>query len=690
MSTHRIRERRKKNLLKNCILLLCLSFLVPIGIFLSTFFIDIQLIDKPYSTVLYDTHHEEIWEIIRDGTYRHRGVKIDDIPEFTKEAIVWLEDQNFYIHRGIDIKGIFRAFLNNISHRERSEGASTIDSQVIRNMYWLNEERTYATKFKEFYYALTLNAHYSKDTILENYLGNISFWYLNYGLESASHYYFGKEMKNLTRSEQIGLLVLPRNPKKYDPYLERKAFDERFHTLSSTLLKEKIVTQNEFDGIEKEKLTFLNKHENTLPYVSDYIEKYFKNEKEWKSEISLEFDKNLTEKIQEIAKNSILPIVWKNVSDYSVIIIDRKTKSLRVMIGWLDYHSPNGQVNSALAPRQAGSTMKPFTYVLAFKTLGYTPETKVLDTPTQFETQDGFSYDPKNYSLDFKGDVTIAQALSQSINVPAVKTIEEVGVEKVLEFVKKLGIKSLDKSSDYYGLALTLWVGEVSLFELTKAYSIFAYDGQLCHIKIFQSDENTCESVIEKKYTDMINLILTNRYFKLNGFPVNSNLDFQDRNVFVKTGTSRNFRDNWSIGFTDNYIVGVWVWNKDGSPMKWVSGASGAGEIFRNIVYYLEKNDTTPQVVTLGENDKKYLEISSPLSGSKFQIDTRKPLSSQAIGLKFLTNMDYKRVIWKINGVPHIWNFLWLEDGKFTVEVSLFNEKNQEISKAQSTVIIEK
>jgi membrane peptidoglycan carboxypeptidase len=242
MKTYRIRNRKKNSLSKNILLWVCILWLFPVCLFLSTFFIPITLQEKPYSNVLYDAHGEEIGELIKDNAYRHRKGRIEDIPAFIKEAIITLEDKNFYVHRGVDLKGIWRALFNNISNTQTPQGASTLDTQVIRNMFWLNEKRAYKIKLKEFYYALVLNAHYTKDQILEYYLWNISFGYLNYGISSASHYYFWKNLEDLTKAEQIALLVLPKNPKKYDPYVSKDAFKTRFLSIAQTLLENKNIT----------------------------------------------------------------------------------------------------------------------------------------------------------------------------------------------------------------------------------------------------------------------------------------------------------------------------------------------------------------------------------------------------------------------------------------------------------------
>lgn len=245
------------------------------------------------------------------------------------------------------------------------------------------------------------------------------------------------------------------------------------------------------------------------------------------------------------------------------------------MIGGKNYlESEEGQVNTTISPRQPGSTIKPFTYLLAFSELGLTPESTITDLPVHYETAEGYSYEPKNYSQDYQGEVTLREALSQSINIPAIKVLELLGVDRLLSFLRSVGITSLQESSDHYGLALTLGDGEVTLFELLQAYSIFAYDGLYCPISYLENSHPPCVQKVDKKYTDKITSILSDRYVKLPEFPLGSSLDFPDRWVALKTGTSRNFRDNWTVGFTKHYMIGVWTGNKNGENMKGVSGAT--------------------------------------------------------------------------------------------------------------------
>lgn len=328
-----------------------ITFIVLFGIyFIFPYFIEVEIKKIPFSIVVYDENNYELWEIITEEKYRHRETKLNEILKFLKKSIISIEDRRFYWHSWIDYIGILRAIKNNILV-DNIQWASTIENQIIRNNYWLNENRWYKLKIKEFILFLALNKKYSKDEILEMYLNNINFWYLNYWFESASRFYYNKSLNNLTKAEILWLITIIKNSK------------------------------GQTKGIAP------TKSQTTINY-------------------------NLTQKIDELAKTSLKNLAWKNISDYSIIIIDRNKMDLKVMIWWNDYFSENGQVNWSLALRQPGSALKSFIYLEAFEKLQKTPSSIILDLPVSYKTSDWNSYEPKNYSLDYKWEITLSEALS--------------------------------------------------------------------------------------------------------------------------------------------------------------------------------------------------------------------------------------------------------------------------------------
>jgi len=676
--------------------------LLIIGYFFVAYFLPLQLPELPSSTVFLDNKGQEMGEAIYSWSIRHRTITSEEIPDFYKKSLVTLEDRTFYTNNGISLRGIVRSTLHNIEALRVVEWGTTLSSGLIRNAFWIGEKRTIGKKILEFLYAVRLNKLYSKEEILTEYINRVNFGYMNYGLKSAAKYYFDKEPVHLTPSEQIALLILPKDSLKYNPYKKPRSFRTRFEEVVSILAKEWIVTEDEWKSILSENLSWNTKHENSLPYVVDFLNKIIVNQTPWipfghssplsggqenitpltrgdqGGLISTTFDLALTEQINTIAQNTLRELAWKNVSDYGILVAERwdNNPELRVMIGGENYSEITAwQVNTTLALRQPGSTMKPFTYALAFEKLWFTPETTILDLPAAYKTQENYAYEPKNYSLSYKGEVTLRQALSESINIPAVKLAEQVGVSVILDFLRWLGITSLQKDADFYGLWLTLGNGEVSLFELLQAYTIFTNKGTYCPFLIIENSPTTpCTSKINSKYTDMVVSILSDRYAKLGGFSLYSTLDFPDRNVAVKTGTSRNFRDNWTIGFTDHYIIGVWTGNKSGEDMKGVTGATGAGEIFRRIVYTLESKEQQQTPKKESTKEQSFLSITNPLEGSLYKKELTKNTDKQRIQLRFETNIPYDIKQWILDGKKTSSDFIDPVLGNHTIEIILMKD----------------
>lgn len=661
--------------IKKKIIIISLILILPVSYLFIKYLLPLNLNALPESNIIYDVNWIEIWEIPYEQKIKRKNIKYEQIPEFYRKALVILEDKSFFENNWVDLKWLIRSTVNNIKSGQIVQGGSTISSQLIRNNLWLNERRSLWKKVLEFILAIRLNWKYSKTEILEKYVNQVDFGYMNYWLDRAANYYFSKSPENLTQAELIALLAIPKNPNLYDPYKNKQTFRARFLIIANSLYKNKLINKSELNSIETEKLNLTSEHKDKLPYIKDFIAKKWVKENEIKTTI----DYNLTKKIEELWDNSVYELSWKNVWDYGILVFDRNTNELKVMIWGIDYYKKNGQVNSTLALRQPGSTIKPFNYLLAFANFGIKPTDTILDLPVNYSTDKWYSYEPKNYSTKYSAEVSISDALAQSINIPAVKLLEKVWVKNLLEFLRKLWITSLNQDENFYGLALTLGVWEVSLYELIQAYNIFANDGKLCYTKYLQNSTSDCKDIIDKKYTDDINYILSNRYFKLAGYPVNSALDFADKKVFVKTGTSRNYRDNWTIWYTDNYIIWVWVGNKDASNMKWVSGATGAGEIFSKIVNFLEKENFSNNSINLTKNTRQYLEITNPLWNEKYKIDEFLGQETQKIKLEFSTNIPYDSYFWTLNNKKINSQFINLTNWKHILKINII--KNWEIIK---------
>lgn len=405
------------------------------------------------SKVYLDRFGTPIAEIAYDNRVRHREIDYDEIPGFFVDALLTMEDRTFWTNPGISMRGLVRAMKANLEAGKIVEGGSTISSGLARNLDGVTNSRSMIRKATEFVDAIRLNLNHSKKEIITAYVNRVSFGKLAYGLSSASELYFGKSPENLTKAEQIALLVLPRNPVAYDPKREGENFRKRFELITKTLEENGKITPEESEQILSEPLVW-KKYDNPLPYAVDYLESLDTGRAGF---IQTTFDIPLTRRVDALAKSVLSEIGWKNVNDYGIYMVDRETHEVRVMIGGSNYGNElDGQVNSVLSPRQVGSTLKPFIYLLAFEKFALTPDDVILDLPVSYKTTDDFSYEPKNYSLDYKGAITYAEALAQSINVPAVKTLERIGTAELLRFLHSLGITTLNEAPEHYGLSLAL------------------------------------------------------------------------------------------------------------------------------------------------------------------------------------------------------------------------------------------
>lgn len=669
-------------------------FIISFGLF----FYPMEYNILPNSKIIYDSKNIEIWELPSDNKYRHRVFWYEEIPDLYNKSIVYFEDKSFWYNLWISPFWIFRSIYINISNWKVIQWASTISSQFIRNNLWLNENRTFTKKILEYLYSINLNLRYSKKQILSMYANQVYFWYMNYWLKSAAKFYFDKELYNLTDAEIISLITIQKNSTRYDPYKNYDAFRKRFLLLTKILLDWKIIDNMRYKSIINENLILNEEYNNKLPYIADF----YKTWSEWKinfidksnfkylwNDIHTTIDYNLSQRISDIWFNRINWLAWKNVNDYWVILLDRKTSDLKVMIWWKEYFWNEWQVNSTLSLRQPWSTIKPFTYLLAFKNYWIDINDSILDLPVLYKTKDWFSYEPQNYSTKFEWEVTYWEALAQSMNVPAIKTLEKVWVGELLRFLSDLWIKSLNKDEGHYWLALTLWDWEVTLYELLRAYSIFSWNWKYCDINLLLWKKSVCKEIVDKKYTDKINEILTSRYLKMWAYPINSALDFGDLNVFFKTGTSRNFRDNWTIWYTDDYIIWVWVGNKDATNMKWVSWATWAWELFGAIVRELWGTTSNMQSFYSKNNSSDFLEIISPLSGQVFKLDKYINMKTQQIKLDFKTNIRYDKFKWIYDNKVLDENFLSLEKWKHNLELQLIASDGVVASKNTTFEVLE-
>ncbi len=543
-----------------------------------------KIYDRSGSHLLYEVHGEE----------KRTVIPFSDMPDVVKYATISLEDQDFYNHFGIKLSSIARAVLKDIITLDKAEGGSTITQQLVKNTL-LSNEKSIIRKAKEVILAIELETKYSKDEILEMYLNEIPYGSNAYGIEAAAQTFFGKPARELSLDEASLLAALPQATTYYSPYgSHTDALSGRqTYALRQMARLGYITDEQAEEAINADTLAKVAPQKDIIAaphfvmYIKDYLqEKYGDRAVEeggYRVTTTLDWDKQLA--AEEAVRLGAEKNARYKAKNAALVAIDPKTGQILSMVGSKDYFDAaiDGQVNVTIRERQPGSSFKPYVYLTAF-TKGYIPETLMYDVETEFETAEGKSYKPQNYDGKFRGPLSMAEALAQSLNIPAVKTLYLVGVRDAIDIAKRLGVQGLNEP-DRLGLSLVLGGGEVRLLDHVHAYATLATGGvkhpMAAILKIEDSkgvvleefQTTPGERVIEEKYVTMLEHIMSTNSFRTPAFGENSPLRFDNRDVAAKTGTTNEFRDGWTIGFTPSLAVGVWAGNNDNSPM--VAGADG-------------------------------------------------------------------------------------------------------------------
>lgn len=558
----------------------------------------------PESTVIYDRKGEHVLYKIH-GEENRKVVTHNEISNKTRMATIAAEDKSFYEHNGIDVLSILRALKFNVENSGIYQGGSTITQQLVRNVY-LNREKTFIRKFIETVLALRVERRYSKEQILDFYLNGVPYGSNAYGIQAAAETFFKKNAKDLTLDESAFLAALPKAPTHFSPYgpnrkeliLRQKRIIWQMNNLGyiSTQEKEEALKINTLEKV----VAF--KEPIDAPHFVFYAMEELENQygRKFLETEGLKIYTTLDYDMQKMAEKAIREGVRRNLvreaSNAALVAISPKTGEILAMVGSRDYFDEaiDGQVNVATSFRQPGSAFKPIVYATAFEK-GYQPETIIEDKQTNFGPDgSGKDYIPRNYDGKFHGIMPIRKALAMSLNIPAVKTLSMVGIENAVNMGKRLGISNLSHENKY-GLALAIGGVEVRPIDLTSAFSVFANDGKRnsAHaIKKIESKNYSYEVKIPKEEQALnpqiarkLNSILSDNEARTPIFGPRSPLYFPDKLVAAKTGTSQDFRDAWTVGYTPNIAVGIWVGNNDGRPM--FSGSDGifvAAPIWRSFM----------------------------------------------------------------------------------------------------------
>ncbi len=511
----------------------------------------------------------------------------DIAPEMIKATIL-KEDKRFFLHNGVDIIALLRSLYDNLRTRSIQSGGSTITMQVAKIILG-NNKRNVFTKLLEMVYALKLELHLSKAEILEIYLNRAPYGYQTYGVEAGSQFYFQKPSNQLSLCEACVLAAIPKAPTALNPFKSPEKILKEKNSLLKKLLSSGIIDSiayfcalNQPSKIDKNSFIF------EAPHFVDFL---LTKKTSKSSNITSTIDINLQRNLEKMAFCSIENLTRYNVGQVSILVMDTKTGEILAMVGSKDYFDENeGQVNGCIALRQPGSSIKPFLYALAL--MNQIPISYLMnDTITEFRLSDGTVFAPRNFGEKYHRWVRAREALASSFNVPAVHILERLGIENFYNFLTQLGITSLYKKPDFYGLSLSLGGAEIRLLELVNAYRAIANTGFFSEYKVLKNEKKKIgERVFSEEVAYIITNVLSDNASRIKAFGDDSplNLPFP---CAVKTGTTKNFKDNWCIGYTKKYTVGVWVGNFDGSPMNGVSGISGAAPLFRDIMIELHRDE---------------------------------------------------------------------------------------------------
>jgi len=541
-------------------------------------------------------------------------VPLEKIPDYLKKAVISIEDKKFYQHQGIDLRGILRAILLDLKLKKLTFGGSTIPQQLIRSTF-LFSEKTFARKTKEVLLAIELNKKYSKDQILEWYLNQIPFGPNIYGVQSAAQNYFGKNVWELDLAESATLAALIKAPSLLSPWgKEKEKLLERKNLVIDEMVKDNFISLKEAKEAKEKEIVFLPPPKIKAPHFSLMITSLLEKKygRDYLNSKGLKVFTTLDYRIQEIAEKIVKEKgeINKKYNAYNaaMVVIDNKTGEILAWVGSRDFWAqkepencqpgknckfePQFDILQTKIGRQPGSSFKPFVYATAFKN-GFDDKTKVVDEPNCFGIWGGKEYCPYNYDQKFRGEVTLREALAQSLNVPSVKVLMDLaGLENSIQTAREMGITTLKEP---FGPAIVLGGWEVNLLEMTAAYSVFANNGikkEINTIKKIEDNEGNVlmkieyneKRVLPEKVAILISDILSDNNARAPIFGYYSVLYFPYEKVSIKTGTTNDFRDAWTIGYTQDITIGVWVGNNDNTPMKNAPGVSVAAPIFREFL----------------------------------------------------------------------------------------------------------
>jgi len=577
------------------------------------------------STKILDKNGIVLYSIYKD--YNRLYVPLSDMPKNLQQATISTEDRTFYTNQGFSVTGLIRGIILDPILRSRASGGSTITQQLVKNTL-LTPERSVSRKLKELILAIEVDKRFKKTQILEMYLNNAPYGGTAVGVEAAANLYFGKHAKELDLAQCAFLAGLPQLPSVYSPYAGHdKAYLNRTQQVLDAMHRDGAISSQQVKDSMKEVNSFVfNQDPSNLKaphfvqYVKDQLVKLYGDAVVESGNLTVQttLDYDIEKQAEDIVKKEVAGLKSYKVGNGAAVVMDPASGAILAMVGSHDYFDMQGEgnFNAATALRQPGSSLKPVMYSVAFQK-GYTPASVIMDVATDFPTNvpGQADYKPVNYDGKFRGPVQLRFALGNSLNIPAVKMLARVGIKPVMQQAYNMGIENWNPTPDNLrsvGLSLVLGGREATLLQEVTAYSVFADQGikhdpfAIVSVKdangkvIYEHKDASGNRVLSQEIAFLISHILLDDNARSEAFGKYSLLNVSGKTVSVKTGTTDSKRDNWAIGFTPSYVVGVWVGNNDNTPMnpRIASGITGATPIWHDIMAAVLKGrkDEAPQV----------------------------------------------------------------------------------------------
>lgn len=519
------------------------------------------------------------------------------IPILLQQAFVEAEDRRFYQHNGVDWWARLHATWQNMRSLHIVRGASTISEQVVRMLH--PRSRSLWSRFIEGIEAVQLERLFSKQEILEFYFNQVPFAANRRGVVQAARYFWNRDVETLSEREQLALAVMVRAPERLDLYKDIHRIDGRIQQLADQMESKGIITKESRSAINEQ--TFVLSR-GTIPVRADHFVRYVQSSHApaANGKIMTTLNAEVQQQVQHILDHRVADLASKDVSDGAVLIVDNRSGEVISWVNAGQFGSDEGsQIDAVITLRQPGSTLKPFLYALALSG-DWNAATVIKDAPIAEAVGSGL-HTYRNYSRVYYGEISLREALGNSLNIPAIKTIHHVGRHEFLQFLRKAGFASLSKPTDFYGEGLALGNGEVTLFELVQAYAALANNGVWRPLRVARIDENRVNSnrastsLVSPEVASVIGNILSDPHARRREFGSDGLLRFPVQTA-VKTGTSTDYRDAWAIGFSERFTVGVWMGNLNRAAMHEMSGARGPALVLRSVFAELHRTEETKQL----------------------------------------------------------------------------------------------